>query len=809
MKAALLYLTLCGLTWAQSELQPHYRKVKQKCQGDHQIMLKGRHSRHGFYIFNYVYSSAVTNNQTQIQKEEEENRNNISFITHGSDRKNVPRKATDNFTDTRQEAREEQKHFDATGNGRKSEGSRTTGSSQNLYRHYGNTTNQDLHQHHLEVIVNKEGNEIATGDNTIEIDGSGDLGFPVQVDTHHGVIIGNEYHDRVKDHQDTRGTDKLRGKDKDGKFGLSSNTKSSKDHYLKIEMKENDASAVWENNPFHDIPKKIKDPPSKDYSKVHLKVIADATNREPGKEEGGHVHLLDRSKRDNSTTKLHTSLEVKANISRERLGEIELMRSRGNYTNIVDTSEIKVANENGAGNATVHTKGKDGYTVTVKKLNGQKDGYGVTKPRTKGDVKDGVTSGSHVEIGGVTNLQKKDGTRDDATNGRSKSHLDAAGVTNLWKKDGTREDVTNERSKSHLEAAGVTNLQKKDETRKDATNGRSKSHLEAAGVTKLQKKDGEIGTKERLISHVGDLGDTKAEKTNQSKVILSRKLNGHVDGSGITKSLSKGELTLLSGKQISDSDTTQPGRKSPSEVGIIHKRPSIGEGGSYEKTNKNAHESTLGGPKMIKSGKTGFGVTFQKVNKDTAERAISYNKVTGDSADLKRSDIDSSSKKEELSGQKAIQFKSALSESRGSHGSIRDILNIPKNEKLKSQEHSLATVKSNKKVVKPSKKASRVNIGTYGSSAGKHYHGYSGVLRRKSSQHGKKRQSVRRNDSSQSSESEENSRQSYEDYQNDRPDSYQSSESTEEDRSDESHESDDHSQRTNSQEDSQERKSAA
>ncbi|XP_034970090.2 matrix extracellular phosphoglycoprotein [Zootoca vivipara] len=743
MKAALLYLTLCGLTWAQSELQPHYRKAKQKCRGDHQIMLKDRHSKHRFYIFNYVYSSAVTSNQTQIQKEEEEeNRNNISIITHGSDRKILPRKATDNFTTTTQVAREEQKHFDATGNGRKSERRTTTGSSQNLYRHYGNTTNHDLHQHHLKVIVNQEGNEIATGDNTIEIDGSGDIGFPGQIDTHHGVIIGNEYHDRVKDHQDTRGTEKLWGEDKDGKSGLSSNTKSSKDHYIKIEMKENDASAVLGNNPFHDIPKKIKDPPSKDYSKVHLKVITDATNREPGKEEGGHVHLLDKSKGDNSTTKLHPSLKGKANISPERLGEIELMRTR---VQIVDTGEIKVANENGTGNA---TKGKDGYTETVRKLNGQKDGYGVTKPHKKDEVKDGVTSGSHVEI------------------------------------------------------AGVTNLQKKDETRKDVTNARSKSHLEAAGVTKLQKKDGGIGTKERLISHVGDLGDAKAEKTNQSEVILSRKLNGHVDGSGITKSHSKGELTLLSGKQISDSGTTEHGQKSPSEVGIIHKRPSIGEGGSYGETNENAHE-------MTKSGRTGFGVTFQKVNKDTAERAIGYKKATGDSADLKRSDIDSSNKKEELSGQKSIQFKSALSESRGSHGSIQDLIHIPKNEKLKSQDHSLATVKSNKKVMKPSKKASRVNTGTYGSSAAKHYHGYSGVLRRKSSQHGKRRQSVRRSDSSQSSESEENSRQSYEDYQNDRPDSYQSPESTEGDRSDESHESDDRSQRTNSQEDSQERKSTA
>ncbi|XP_053260091.1 matrix extracellular phosphoglycoprotein [Podarcis raffonei] len=805
MKAALLYLTLCGLTWAQSELQPHYRKAKQKCRGDHQIMLKGRHSKHGFYIFNYVYSSAVTNNQTQIQKEEEENRNNISIITHGSDRKNVPRKATDNFTDTTQEAREEQKHLDATGNGSKTEGRRTTGSSQNLYRHYGNTTNQDLHQHHLEVIVNKEGNEIATGDNTIEIDGSGDIGFPGQVDTQHGVIIGNEYHDRVKDHQDTRGTDKLRGKDKDGKSGLSSNTKSSKDPHIKIEMKENDASAVWENNPFHDIPKKIKDPSSKDYSKVHLKVITDATNREPGKEEGGHVHLLDKSRRDNSTTKLYTSLEVKANISRERVGEIEPMRTRGSYTNIVDTSEIKVAKENGTGNATVHTKGKDGYTVTVRKLNGQKDGYGVTKPRKKGDVKDGVTSGNHVEIVGVTNLQKKDETRKDVTNGRSKSHLEAAGVTNLQEKDETRKDVTNGRSNSHLEAAGVTNLRKKDGTREDVSNEKSNSHLDAAGITKLQKKvGGEIGTKERLISHVGELGDTKTEKTKQSKVILSRKLNGHMDGSGTTKSHSKGELTLLSGKQISDSGATQHGRKSPGEVGIIHKRPSIGEGGSYEKTNKNANESTLGDPKMTESGKTGFGVTFQKVNKDTPERAISYKKATGDSADLKTSDIDSSNKQEELSGQKSIQFKSALAESRGSHGGIRDILNIPKNEKLKSQGPSLATVKSNRKVMKPSKKASRVNTGTHGSSAAKHYHGYLGVLRRKSSQRGKKRPSVHRNDSSQSSESEENSRQSYEDYQNDRPDSHQSPESTEEARSDESH---DHSQGTNSQEDSQERKS--
>ncbi|XP_061440721.1 matrix extracellular phosphoglycoprotein isoform X2 [Rhineura floridana] len=848
MKGALLYLSLCGLAWAQSELQPHYRKAKQKCVGDHQIMLKGRHSKHGFYIFNYVYSSAVPNNQTQFKKEED-NRKNISSATHGPDRKNEPRKPTDNLTDTTQETRADHKHLDATGNGRKFEDRRTTESSHNLHGLHGNTTNWDLRQHHLELTIDKEGNEIATGDNTVEIDGSGDIGFPSPVDTHHGIVISNEYHDRVRDHQDTRGVgnDTFLGKEKDVKSGIFTNTKPSKDRRIKIGVKENDASVIQETDPYHYIPKKI-DGQSKAYSKVSLKGKTNATN-----EESGYIDLLDKSKVDNRTAKLSMDLKVQAKVSEDLLKEAERIRIRGNHTNVLDNGEIKMANEKGISSVTVHTKGKDGYTMIIRKLNGQKDGSGVTEPHKKGDVKDSATSGSHAEVAVVTKVHKNDGTREDVINGRSNVHGEVPGITKLHKKDGAREDVINGRSNIHREVPGSTKLHKKDGTREDVINGRSNIHGEVPGATKLHEKHGtredvingrssshmeaagiskshygEIGAKGRLINQVEDPDDTKANRTNQSGAIISMKLDSHVDRPGVINSHSKGELTILSrisSNQMSDPGAIKQGQKSPSGVDLINRKSNTGkegfdstktqqkEVGSYEKISRNAHGSKLGDPKMHENGKTGFGVTFQKVSGDTVEGTLSYKKATGDAVDLKRSNLDSSNKNKEHSGQKPIQFKSALSVSHGSHDNIQHTLNIPKSDNLQNREHSLATVKSNKKVIQPSKKASKVNTGTYGSRTAKQYHGYLGSLRRKSSRRDKKRQSVvHTNDSSQSSESEENSRQSYEDYQNDKPGSYQSTRSVE-DLSAESNESDDHTQmedqKTSSQEDSWEQKSTA
>ncbi|XP_042325387.1 matrix extracellular phosphoglycoprotein [Sceloporus undulatus] len=765
MKAALLYLCLCSLVWAESELQPHYRKAKQKCVGEHQIMVKGRHSKHGFYIFNYVYSSSVPNNQTQIEKEE--NTKNISSATDGQESK--PSKPTDKLIDHAQETRKGQK---GKVNERKPEDRTTSEGRQSLNEHHGNPQNWDLHQHHLKVIVDKGRNEIDTEVTTTDIDGSGDEGLPGKGDTHHGLIVSKEPHEQGKDQHITRGTDSVKSerKDKDGKSGISTSTKPSKHGYIKIGVKGNDlslSSVFQETNSDHYIPKKMKDPQSKDYSKVSLKGKTTPTiKKSDGKEGGSYINLL--GKEGHVTATLNSHLSGQGNLARNIPGKAE-HRNQSKYTSISDTDEIKRADEKGTHNTTEHVEGEYEATMVVRKQN-EKDQSGVAKSHKREKVRGDIII--------------------------------------------SRVDVTDQ-----------VKLTKKDEAREDIFKGQSKSHMEAVSISKMPKKDDDyIGATEKFNSELEDPIFTKTDKINHSEIIL--------DGFEIAQSHPKGDMTFhgrISGSQISGPHSTQEGTKGVSRVRSTRRKsstlkedfelskPHRKEVGSHNKINRKGHESSLGDRETHEKGKIGFDV---KLEEGIIKMNTSYNKAPAAAADIRQSSIYSSDRKASHQSQKSIRFKSAPSLSHGSHNNVQHPFNSPKHSSLKSREHSSTSVKSVKKVTKPIKETAKVNTGSYGSKIAKQYHGYSGTLRRKSSQRDRMHPSVKRgykSDSSQSSESDENSlqdsRRSYEDYQNDQADSYQSAESAEEGLSLESNESDDQSQMENqkssSQEHSQEHRSNA
>ncbi|KAJ7327155.1 hypothetical protein JRQ81_016914 [Phrynocephalus forsythii] len=276
MKTALLCLSLCSLSWAQSEFQAHYKKSKQKCVGEHQ----------------------------------KEDNKIVSSATDGADKKHKPRKLSDNLTDAIQETSIGQKHLTGRRDDRKPEDRTSPGRKQNVKEHHGNIRNWDLPQHRLELAVGKE-NDLARGNAANEIDGSGDIDFPGGVASRHGLTISHEGSDQGKDHQITRDPEsgKTDGKSKDGKPTV---TKPSKNGTMKIWVKENEVIATQEN-------RKIKGPQSKDYSEVSLKGKANSTNKEPGREAGNALGLSDQE--GNLTVRLHSHSRVQSNVSRDLGGK--------------------------------------------------------------------------------------------------------------------------------------------------------------------------------------------------------------------------------------------------------------------------------------------------------------------------------------------------------------------------------------------------------------------------------------------------------------------------------------------------------
>uniref|UniRef100_A0ABM5GL67 Matrix extracellular phosphoglycoprotein n=1 Tax=Pogona vitticeps TaxID=103695 RepID=A0ABM5GL67_9SAUR len=768
------------------ELQPHYQKAKQKCVGEHQIMVKGRHSKHGFYIFNYVYSSSMPNNQTQIQKED--NKKTISSATDELDKKHKPKKPSDNLTDAAQETSGGQKHLTGRGDSRKPEDRTNSGRRQNVRERHGNMSNWDFQQHHLELISGKGENDFAGGDNTNEIDGSGDIDFPGHVATHHGIDVGSEASELSKDHQVTRSPErgKFEGKGKGGKPII---TKPSKNGITKIWIKENEVGESQETRPYNDIPRKIKEPQSKDYSEVSLKGKTNSTNEEPGREVGGHLGLS--GKQANVTVELH-SFKVQSNVSRDLLGKEVLVIDKSNFTSTSDTGQVKIASEKGNRKATAQKKGEYEPTVIVTKW---KDRSGVTRPLPKSEAR----GGSHVEVASTIKPHKKDNAREDVVTGMSSSNMEATGISKKHKKD--KDETGAEEFISQVEDPIFTKPGKRKPT-------------EATSVSKIRKKEkGEVDNIEKLVSQVKDSVFTKPDKTNQSGIILSGKLKGHMDGAGVTESYSEGEAMThkrISGSQVSASNAILQGRK---DVSIPHRKSNTGqedlsstkahqkEVAGHEKINTKPQESSLGDPVTHEREKKRFGSTFQEVSKDTTKGSINYEKAIGAATELKSSDnVESSDRKtEQQQGQHSVQLNGALSLSPGSEKDVQHLFKLPKNENVKSQEHSLPSVKIVEKVVKLSRGTAKAHTGKYRDKIAKRYQKYSGVSRRKSSQHAKKHPSLKKahgSDSSQSSESKEkrgsDSRQSFEDYQNDHIDSRPSAESAE-NLSPESNQSDDQS----------------
>ncbi|XP_025029286.1 matrix extracellular phosphoglycoprotein [Python bivittatus] len=706
MKTVLLYFCFCSLTWAQAELQSHYRKVKQKCIGEHQITVKGHHSKHGFYIFNYMYSSSEPENQTQIKKEDGEH---ISRPTHVTVRNKESRDPVDNLTEIAQVTNDEQKHLSKMGNDSLE---RTTENHQNLSGHYGNTRNWDFDQDALEIFVDKRRDEFSTGYITSEIEGSGD-NVPDQVAIHHAVTSDNKDHDQDKDHQ-------VIVKEKEIHSGIANNSTSLKHSDIKIGVKENDVRLTQEIKKI--MSEKTKDPQKKDFSKVFLKGSTDAPKKQPDKEENGYINLLQKGKKDRGTSKLSNNLDIQSNLSVEFLEKIEPIRTGNNYTDVSKSSGIKVPNEKSISNATVYEKHGGEYTVIIRKLDRSMNTSKISKPHEK------------VEVHIISN-----------------SHVEEANTIKEHKKDGATEDVIR---------------------------GQSNKHMEVAVTSRIHKKDyGKVDVKGRLIKEKIDPG-----KTNKTKVTLSGKLNSLAGRFEVTKPPLKGEVTFL--KIISDDDRSDLNAKEQGKKGILKVDFTYGKSnmakedvgstkalqkglGSHEKINRKNHKVSLNDPQVHKKGQNRFGVTFQDVDRDARENANSNigNEIV---AELRKSNIiESSNPEAEYHGEKAAEFKSALSLSHGSHNNIQLAVHIPKNDHLKAQGHFLSPVKE-KKVPKTGQKPAEISTGTYRRHAAKQHYRY-GTLRRKSSQPNKKRQSVKKvhvSDSSQSSESD--SRQSYEDYQNDK-----------------------------------------
>ncbi|XP_048365661.1 matrix extracellular phosphoglycoprotein [Sphaerodactylus townsendi] len=747
MKVPLLYLSLFGLVWAQSELQPHYKKDKEKCMGGHQITVRSRNARHKYYIFHYIYSSLMPNNQTWIKKEED-NDKHISSGQQGPDKETGPRKP---MVDHTIEEKEEG-HINLTemGNNRESEDNtwnlneyNENTSSRKDSQHHSNPKNRAIPLYHLEFIADKGRNDTSTDDTADDIDGSGVMGFIDQDERHHGAISGNEHQYQQKDHQGTRNTktNSLWERNETGQSGMSNNTKLSRATFIKIGVKENDASVIQEINPHKNTPKKSEG--SKSYLDVSTKVKS-ATGKEPGKEVG-YGDMLDKDKGENASSRLQTHFNVQGKISEDLFGKLDRRRNGGNYTSSPDTDAIKMVNENIVNFTSVCEKGGNEYAMLNGKLDGKKDIYKETKPYQKGEVRDNIMSSKQIELADVMKLRKKLAVKDDIISGMSSSHIDVAGI-----------------SKTHRIGGG------EDLTGKSITQMENPSFILAG-------------------------------KINQSRIITSGRLNG----SGDTKSHTKGrdEVTLFGGVSVSQgsgSYATNQSRKGSSEVGIIHEISNKGlesfhlinthrkKADSHEKINRKAHRGKQGDPEMQGKGDHKPDVTFQEGNKEVVQGNTGYRKAHG-TAGLS---TDSSIRKEENSKRKSIRIKSALSLAHGSHN-YKHI--------AKSKEH--LSLKNARKLTEPSKKSSRVHHGRRNSNIAKQYHGHLGVLQQESRSHDKKsksRKSVHASDRSHSSESEENSRtdsrQSYEDYQNDNPDSDQSAESAQQDLSAGSNQSDNQSQ---------------
>ncbi|XP_027312777.2 matrix extracellular phosphoglycoprotein isoform X2 [Anas platyrhynchos] len=89
MRAALLCLCLLGAVLPTPVPLPPVR-ASGTCIGQHRILLKGCNTKHGFYIFKYVYSFSTRRNQTQIKKEEADEQSAVPVHQPGKEEGETP-----------------------------------------------------------------------------------------------------------------------------------------------------------------------------------------------------------------------------------------------------------------------------------------------------------------------------------------------------------------------------------------------------------------------------------------------------------------------------------------------------------------------------------------------------------------------------------------------------------------------------------------------------------------------------------------------------------------------------------------------
>ncbi|TFK02665.1 protein Hook-like protein 2 [Platysternon megacephalum] len=460
MKVSLLCLCLFSIACAEPVFQSHSGKAKENCSEHHKILVRGHNLKHGYYIFKYVYASSIRKNQTQIKKEEENNKSNVS--THRFNNGDELTKLTEE--DSRiQERGEDQKYIGENGIARTSENRSISDSRQKFIGVNGNTSSWDTH-HHLEVIIHKDDTEITTGNIIADIEGSGDLDFLDHISV-------NAHHDRGSGQQDTRGTGhtEVLGKDKD-KDGAGLTSNNEPDSTGSNVTGEKDEAKVSDSA--RDISKKNKDmsqdPESTGYSDQ------DGTkDREPGNEGSGYTGFLDKEEEDVATSNGNAHHDIRGNSSTDIPEKMDDARvdaeGTEDYTYLPATDEVKTI------------KGKSSSHV---------EGPGFTKEHKKGEVN--ILSGracSCVEEPDVTEAHIKEEVEGNIS-GRASSQRERLGSTKKHKKDKGENNIPSRKVSSHIQEPDVTKSLKKDKGERSIINVSVSSHVERPGFTETHNKDG-------------------------------------------------------------------------------------------------------------------------------------------------------------------------------------------------------------------------------------------------------------------------------------------------------------------------------
>ncbi|CAM4657159.1 unnamed protein product [Lepidochelys kempii] len=513
MKVSLLCLCLVSVACAEPVFHSHSGKAKENCGERHKILVRGHNLKHGYYIFKYVYAPSIQKNQTQIKKEEENNKSNVS--THRFNKGDELTKRTEEDSRFRERG-EDQKYIGENGIDRTSENRSISDSRQKFIGANGNASSWDTH-HHLEVIIHKDDTEITTGNIIADIEGSGDLDFLDHISV-------NAHHARGSGHKDTRGTGH-----KDGAGITGTNEPERTDSNVtgeKDEAKDSDSA--------RDISKKDKDmsqdPESTGYSDQ------DGTkDREPGNEGSGYTGFLDKEEEDVATSNGNAHHDIRGNSSTDIPEKMEDTRvdaeGTEDYTYLPAIDKVKTI------------KGKSGSHV---------EGPGFTKEHKKGEVNIlSVRASSCGEEPAVTDAHKKEEGKGNV-NGRASSQRERLGSTKKHKKDKGESNIPSRKVSSHIQELDVNKSLEKDKGEGSSMNVSGSGHVEQPGFTETHNKDRGDVNKSNGNAHDGKLGISYTEAPGKGRTITGIRFR---DGqNGLTERGTSYSKALGNGANVKTSD---------------------------------------------------------------------------------------------------------------------------------------------------------------------------------------------------------------------------------------------------------------